>query len=270
MSVAGTIDAPLDLFGGLVTDMPAADLPQGVSPDCQDIAFLQGAVKTRPGLLSVYSPIIGNPTVNYLKTFTQPNLVKALLAIDSAGTLWGENSPGVLTQIAAGLTPNAAASSTSLFGREYIAQHDGNFGLDIPRQYDGTFLDRVSQIGPGAGPASVTDIIANISAISRTSNIVTVTTAAPTGLLPTDHVIIAGVTDTTYNGTFPIASIIDSLHFTYAQTAANSSSSGGTAAPVGSISAGMHQCAVIFVTRQGYLTRPSPPITWTAEACART
>ena len=264
MSIAGTIDAPLDLFGGLVTDMAAADLPQGVSPDCRDVAFLPGAVKTRPGLLSVYSAITGNPTVNYLKTYTQPNLVNTLLAIDSAGTLWGENSPGVLTQIAAGLAPNAAASSTSLFSREYIAQHDGNFGLDMPRQYDGTFLDRVSQIGPGAGPAAVTDVIANISAISRASNVVTVATAAPTGLLPTDHVIIAGVTDTTYNGTFPVASIIDSQHFTYAQTNSNSSSSGGTAAPAGSISAGVHQCAVIFVTRQGYLTRPSPPITWTA------
>jgi hypothetical protein len=264
MSIAGTIDAPLDLFGGLVTDLAAPDLPQGVSPDCADVAFLQGAVKTRPGLLSVYAPIAGNPTVNYLKTYTQPNLAKTLLAIDSAGTLWGENSPGVLTQIAAGLAPNAAASSTSLFSREYIVQHDGNFGLDMPRQFDGTNLDRVSQIGPGAGPAMVSDIIANISAISRASNIVTVTTATPTGLLPTDDVIIAGVTDATYDGTFPVASIIDSLHFTYAQTAANSSSSGGTAAPVGSISAGVHQCAVIFVTRQGYLTRPSPPTSWTS------
>jgi len=269
MSIAGTIDAPLDLFGGLVTDMSAADLPQGVSPDCRDVAFVQGAVKTRPGLLSVYSPIAGNPTVNYLKTFTQPNLVKTLLAIDSAGTLWGENSPGVLTQIAAGLTPNAAASSTSLFAREYIAQHDGNFGLDMPRQYDGTNVDRVSQIGPGAGPAAVMDVIANISSISRTSNVVTVTTATPTGMLATDQVVIAGVTDTTYNGTFPIASIIDSLHFTYAQTNSNSSSSGGTAAPVGSISAGVHQCAVIFVTRQGYLTRPSAPVSWTAAGGRR-
>ena len=264
MSIAGTIDAPLDLFGGLVTDMAAADLPPGVSPDCRDVAFLQGAVKTRPGLLSVYSPIAGNPTVNYLKTFTQPNLVNTLLAIDSAGSLWGENSPGVLTRIAAGLTPNAAASSTSLFSREYIAQHDGNFGLDMPRQYDGTNLDRVSQIGPGAGPSAVADVIASISSISRTSNVVTVATAAPTGLLPTDHVIVAGVTDAAYNGTFPVASIIDSQHFTYAQTNSNSSSSGGTAAPAGSISAGVHQCAVIFVTRQGYLTRPSPPISWTA------
>jgi len=102
MSVAGTIDAPLDLFGGIVTDMAAADLPPGVSPDCRDVAFLQGGVKTRPGLLSIYAPIAGNPTVNYLKTFISPNLVKTLLAMDSAGTLWGENSPGVLTQIAAG------------------------------------------------------------------------------------------------------------------------------------------------------------------------
>jgi hypothetical protein len=269
MSIAGTIDTPLDLFGGLVTDMAAADLPQGVSPDCRDVAFLQSGMKTRPGLLSVSAPIAGNPTVNYLKTYIQPNLVKTLLAIDSAGTLWGENSPGVLTQIASGLMPNAAASSTSLFAREYIAQHDGNFGLDIPRQYDGTHLDRVSQVGPGAGPTAVADVISNISSISRTSNVVTVALATPIGLLSTDQVTVAGVTDTSYNGAFPVASIIDSLHFTYAQTAANSSSSGGTAAPVGSIGAGVHQCVVIFVTRQGYLTRPSPPISWTAAGGRR-
>jgi hypothetical protein len=264
MSIAGTVDAPLELFGGIVTDMAAADLPPGVSPDCRDVAFLQGGVKTRPGLVSVFAPIAGNPTVNYLKTFTTPNLVKTLLAMDSAGTLWGENSPGVLTQIATGLAANAAANSTSLFGREYISQHDGNFGLDIPRQYDGTYLDRVSQVGPAAGPTAVTDVVANISAISRTSNVVTVATSTATGLLATDQVTIAGVTDTSYDGVFPILSIIDSLHFTYAQTNANSSSSGGNAAPVGSISAGVHQCSVIFVTRQGYLTRPSPPISWTA------
>src|ERR1700675_4167449 len=103
MTVLGTTDAPLDVFGGLVTDMAPADLPAGVSPDCADVAFLAGAVKTRPGLLSVYAPIAGNPTINYLKSFVQPNLAEMLLALDSAGTLWGEIAPGVLTQIAAGL-----------------------------------------------------------------------------------------------------------------------------------------------------------------------
>ena len=168
MSIAGTIDAPLDLFGGLVTDMAAADLPQGVSPDCQDVAFIPGGVKTRPGLAAVFSPIVSggiNPTVNYLKTYTQPNLAQTLLALDSSGTLWGEKSPGVLSQIAAGIVPNAAANSASLFGREYMAMHDGNFGVDVPRQYDGANFDRVSQCGPGAGVAAVADVVAGISAI---------------------------------------------------------------------------------------------------------
>src|SRR5712692_10976581 len=68
-NVAGAIDAPLDLFGGLVSEMAAADLPQGVSPDCADVRFIPGGVQTRPGLLSILPVIAGNPTVNYLKTF---------------------------------------------------------------------------------------------------------------------------------------------------------------------------------------------------------
>src|ERR1041384_4668294 len=103
MTVLGTIDAPLDLFGGLVTDMVPAELPAGVSPDCADVAFISGAVKTRPGLQSVFTPIAGNPAVNYLKTYVQPDLSQSLLTLDSAGTLWREITPGVLTQVAAGL-----------------------------------------------------------------------------------------------------------------------------------------------------------------------
>ena len=269
MTILGTIDAPLDLFGGLVNDMAAADLPQGVSPDCQDVAFLQGAVKTRPGLASQFSAIAGNPTVNYLKTYTQPNLARALLALDSTGTLWAENTPGVLSQVATGMAANSAASSTSLFGREYLALHDGQFGIDVPRQFDGTNFDRVSQVGPGAGVAAVVDQVANISSISRASNIVTVATSTPHGLISGDQVTVAGVTDISYNGVFPVATLPDSLHFTYAQVLSNSSSSGGTAAPVGSIAAGVHKCSVIFVTRQGYLTRPSAPVSWTANGGRR-
>src|SRR5258708_23917752 len=108
MSIAGTIDAPLELFGGLVPDMAAADLPQGVSPDCQDVSFLQGAVKTRPGILSVFPPIAGNPTLNYLKTYTQPNLARTLLSLDSAGTLLGEHTPGGVSENSPGTARNCA------------------------------------------------------------------------------------------------------------------------------------------------------------------
>src|ERR1700758_3914836 len=102
MSVLVTTDAPLDMFGGLVTDVAPVDLPAGASPDCGDVAFVPGAVKTRPGLLSMFTAIVGNPTINYLKTYIQPNLAQTLLALDSAGSLWGELTPGTLTRINTG------------------------------------------------------------------------------------------------------------------------------------------------------------------------
>lgn len=72
----------------------------------------------------------------------------------------------------------------------------------------------------------------SISSISRTSNVVTVVLSGPiTYLLPTAIVTIAGVGDTSFNGSFTVATVTSSSNtFTYAQTAANSTSSGGTAA----------------------------------------
>ncbi len=160
----GTSDAALNIFNGLVSDMAPADLPAGASPDCADVAFISGAVMTRPGLLSMYTPIAGNPTVNYLKTYIQPNLSQTLLALDSSGkTLWGELTPGALAshrlpQTSCPLAVRAGNSAT-LFGREYMARSPMAVSAwDVPRQYDGTFSDRRQPgWGPGAGPASVAD-----------------------------------------------------------------------------------------------------------------
>jgi hypothetical protein len=62
MTTAGSFDAPIEIFGGLVTDMSPADLPHGVSPDCQDVIYSNGGVATRPGLQSLFGPLAGNPT----------------------------------------------------------------------------------------------------------------------------------------------------------------------------------------------------------------
>ena len=67
MTTAGSFDAPIEIFSGLVTDMAPAELPQGVSPDCQDVVFSNGGVATRPGLQTLFGPLAGNPTINYLK-----------------------------------------------------------------------------------------------------------------------------------------------------------------------------------------------------------
>ena len=233
MSVLGTVDAPLDMFGGLVTDVAPADLPAGASPDCADVAFVPGAVKTRPGLLSVFAAISGNPTINYLKTYIQPNLTETLLALDSAGSVWGEFTPGTLTQINTGpggkfVAPNCRAKSTTLFGREYIAFHDGRFGIDIPRQYDGTNFDRVSQVGPGAGPVTAFDAPAepvytignSPTGAVRNNNVVTITTTAAHNFYPGASVLIAGVVDTSFNGTFVVQSVPSATTLTYQQLGA--------------------------------------------------
>ncbi|MGB9465439.1 MAG: hypothetical protein WBR10_10020, partial [Candidatus Acidiferrum sp.] len=155
MTTAGSLDAPIEIFGGLVTDMSPADLPHGVSPDCQDVVFGNGGVLTRPGLQTLFGPLAGNPTINYIKTYETLNATIRTMVLDSNGVLYKETAPGTLASIASGLTPNAYANSTTIFGREYIAISDGKTGNDLPRQYDDTNLDRVSQSGPGAGPSVV-------------------------------------------------------------------------------------------------------------------
>ena len=283
MTVLGTVDAPLDLFGGLVTDMAPADLPAGVSPDCADVAFLPGAVKTRPGLASVFTALSGNPTVNYLKTYVDPELNRRLLFLAGDGKLWQEFPEGTLSDLTtvgnsvSPATAGARAKSATLFGREYIAFHDGKFGLDIPRQFDGTYFDRVSQVGPAAGPVTVADaaaetaktIAASPTGAVRAASSVTITTTTAHNFIAGQTVTIAGVTDASFNGVFVIASIPTVTTLTYLQSGADSTSGGGTATLTPQISAGVHKVSVFFKTRQGYLTQPSPPVAWTAAGGRR-
>ena len=64
--------------------------------------------------------------------------------LDALGNLYKESSPGLLSLVGpGGVKPNLYLASTTLFGREYMAFGDGI----------NTYFDRVSQIGPGEGPA---------------------------------------------------------------------------------------------------------------------
>ncbi len=353
MTTAGSFDAPIEIFGGLVTDMSPADLPHGVSPDCQDVMFSNGGVATRPGLQALLGPLAGNPTVNYVKTYETLNATLRTLALDSNGILYKETTPGTLASVATGLAANAFANSTTLFGREYLGISDGKTGNDLPRQYDDTNFDRVSQSGPGAGPTVVDEnVIVSVTAspngatqpaavaIAASPNgatengfLVTITTTSAHGLSAGQSVTVAGVGVAGYNGAFPVVSVPTSTQFTYiagasglaasgggtaasatatiqttsahgfvvgqlvttsgigvsgyngtfaitsvpdsthftltAATGGLAASGGGTAAAAGSVSAGVHQVCVIFQTRQGYLTKPSPATTWTASGGKR-
>ncbi len=67
-----------------------------------------------------------------------------------------------------------------------------------------------------------------INAISRSANVVTVTTAATHDFQVGETVSITGVADTSFNGTFTVTSV-SSTQFSYSQSGANSSSNGGIA-----------------------------------------
>src|SRR5947209_6790103 len=168
--------------------MPPQNVPAGGATDCADVQYLENGVQTRPGLVSQAALLApGNPTINYLKTFTDLSGNNWLLYLDSLGNMRTEFPQGTVTLLSSALAQGARCRSTTLFGREFQAIHDGKFGVDMPRQFDGTNLDRVSQGGPGA-PPTVVDAAAEPSrnvvaatGASRTNNIVTITTTVAHG-----------------------------------------------------------------------------------------
>src|ERR1700721_4663116 len=117
MTTVGSLDAPIEIFGGLVTDMSPADLPHGVSPDCQDVVFGNGGVLTRPGLQALFGPLAGNPTINYIKTYETLNATLRTMVLDSNGNLYKETTPGTFTTVATDLAQNPYPSPPTTFGR---------------------------------------------------------------------------------------------------------------------------------------------------------
>lgn len=183
----------LTVFGGLVTEMPPENLVEGTSPDNQECVFRPGAVGKRPGLTKVFVNAFGATTITYNKSYVDSQGTIRNLYLDANGNLWVEdltNAPGVAVLLGM-VTPGSYAKSVTAFGREYIAISDGLHGSDIPLQYDGTNLDRVSQDGPGGAPTIANLLIPAVAmalgglgfSVVRANNVVTVSTAAPHGLL---------------------------------------------------------------------------------------
>lgn len=355
------IDLPIEVFGGYNPALAPTVCPPGSSPLAQDCDFPEGSVTTRGGLFAIFGPANGIPaaaTINGLKTYLTPQIQRRLMVWDSKGNLYKESPDGVLNFVLPFPRPQAANTlyqSTTLFGREYSAYYayaDPLLGLDIPRQYDDTNWDRVSQVGPGASPIVKDQVLnytivsspngvvlpigltnSNIHSISESGNTVTVqlnsnapiqigdkvtisgtvnyngdvivasvgvighpfavtfftyvsnvvglateivgsvytgiyqiVTTAPNAIILGNSITLAGITDSTYDGTFIARTIISNMVFwAYIFAGSGVASGGGTATIAGHITAGLHQCSVAFITRQGYITMPAvPPSSWTS------
>lgn len=92
---------------------------------------------------------------DYVGTFTDQNGTVKNISLDADGNLWIEdvtNNPGVLTLALEGIAPNSFAVGVNGPGVEYLAFNDLTAGSDQPQQYTAEWIDRISQVGPGAPP----------------------------------------------------------------------------------------------------------------------
>ena len=126
---------PVDAYGGLISILDGADVPLGCSPDCRDVQFFPGNVRTRAGLDPLHTLAAGSD-VPYLTTFITPDLESRLLMWDSTGKMYRETTPGAKITISTTFAPNSIYDSVTQFGREWIVESDGTRGVSLPTVFD--------------------------------------------------------------------------------------------------------------------------------------
>ena len=142
-------------YGGLVTLAKPESVPEGASPRTYDGDYDIGSWKTRPGLTSVYTST-GTANFQYIGTFTAQNGAIKNISLDATGNLYVEdvtNNPGVLTLVTSGITPGSYAVGVNGPDVEYLAFTNLLGGSDMPLQYTPKWIDRITQVGPGAAPS---------------------------------------------------------------------------------------------------------------------
>ena len=190
-NLRGAVPVEVEVFGSLVTEMSPLNVPDGISPDNQDVEFTPGSVQSRRRLQKVLASALASggphgyvPTVVYGKSYVSPDGTIYNLIFDSNGILWVEKpqtTPGVVTQLASA-APGSYCKSITDFGREYIAISDGLHGTECALQYDGTNIDRVTQDGPGYAPVVTSfSIPAVATSASAAVTALPVTEADPAG-----------------------------------------------------------------------------------------
>lgn len=189
----------VDRFGGLVTLMERTDLPNGLSPACQDVEFFPGGVRSRSGSTVALTP---SPTNIYhwngMLSWVQRSGTRRLLGFQSNGQLWYEAPEGTLNSLDTTRGVNLYMQGSALYGRAYLAFSDGKRGYAPAVEYDGTSLTRFSTGPPGSAPTfadgGAGSVIAGtrVGAVSFRMRDGTIT--APCWLPVSDEGIISGFT----------------------------------------------------------------------------
>jgi hypothetical protein len=151
-----TLGGPSSLLG--TTWTPAQINNPGFGADIQ--AFASGSTSKTFDISAVFvtvwytPPSIGN--FNFVGSFEMTAGDTLTLALDDSGVFWQEdleNTPGVLTPFYTAIEPDTFADMSVQDDRAFIALSDLQGGTDMPRGYNGQWVDRLSQVGPGISPA---------------------------------------------------------------------------------------------------------------------
>ena len=98
----------------------------------------------------------GDSNFDFITTFVAQNGAVKNLSLDANGNFWVEdvtNNPGVLELAINDIKANSYAVGVNGPDVEYLTFNDGKAGCDIPRQYTAEWIDRITQVGPGAAPS---------------------------------------------------------------------------------------------------------------------
>jgi YVTN family beta-propeller protein len=185
--------------------------------------------------------IVYDPTLN--RAYITSPAGNSLSIIENA-TATAPMAPSVTTVSTAAAPCNAVSpiSVTALVDgtRAYVADQVTN-NVCVLVTSNNTFMKAISV---GSPPATTIGIVSDpdstrvhaassatlpIASISRNNNEVTVTTSGSNPFIAGQTVVIAGVADITYTGSFVIDSVLSPTQFTYSQSGPATSSSGGTA-----------------------------------------
>ena len=149
-----TIGSLSDLWGNFLTPDNANSLDFGVQLVALPTSFPLATVSLDSETLTL-GLNTGTDNFQFITTFTAQNGDVKNIALDANGNLYVEdvtNNPGELTLALEGITPNSYAVGVNGPDVEYLAFSDGITGSDIPRQYTPNWIDRITQVGPGASP----------------------------------------------------------------------------------------------------------------------
>lgn len=120
---------------------------------------VSGSYTGATGFLDYVSITVGVATgtsnFQWIGTFTDQNGVVRNISVDQSGNLWIENvssDPGVITLARTGIALDSLVSGSEGAGVEYLAFGNGFSGIDMPLQYTASWIDRVTQVGPGTAP----------------------------------------------------------------------------------------------------------------------